>query len=251
MARVGEKRSIDSAIEADVRREWPASSPTGFMQLISGRTSGDLHRAAHIQLCLTRARDSAGEPLRTQVRREPDGNGYMAPWIDTDKCTSCDECIHLSTRRSSSTTIRKKAMIKNPLRADLTRTSVRAAERCTAGVIHPGLPKDHSEKDIEKLIARAEKYNSMMNGLSDATFRRQDLCPRDSSARVQGAETRGLPISQFPFAPLLIVPFSQHISANRPCPGRWLKEPMSSRGQCIWQSPMAFCPWRSMHPPRA
>jgi len=36
---------------------------------------------------------------------------------------------------------------------------VKAAEKCTAQVIHPGLPKDKSEKDIDKWIKRAEKYN--------------------------------------------------------------------------------------------
>jgi pyruvate-ferredoxin/flavodoxin oxidoreductase len=36
---------------------------------------------------------------------------------------------------------------------------VRAAEKCTAQVIHPGLPADRSEKDIDKLIKRAERFN--------------------------------------------------------------------------------------------
>ncbi len=52
----------------------------------------------------------------------------------------------------------KKAIIKNPQGGPY-KDLVKAAERCTAGVIHPGLPKDRSEKDVEKLIARAEKYN--------------------------------------------------------------------------------------------
>ena len=36
---------------------------------------------------------------------------------------------------------------------------VKAAERCTARVIHPGLPRDRSAKDIDKWIKRAEKFN--------------------------------------------------------------------------------------------
>ena len=36
---------------------------------------------------------------------------------------------------------------------------VKAAEKCTARVIHPGTPKDRTEKDIEKWIKRGEKYN--------------------------------------------------------------------------------------------
>jgi len=36
---------------------------------------------------------------------------------------------------------------------------VKAAERCTARVIHPGLPRKRTEKGIEKWIKRGEKYN--------------------------------------------------------------------------------------------
>ena len=36
---------------------------------------------------------------------------------------------------------------------------VKAAEKCTAGVIHPGLPKDRNAKDIDKWIKRGEKFN--------------------------------------------------------------------------------------------
>ena len=81
----------------------------------------------------------------------------MAPWIETDKCTSCDECIHLNPHIFAYNE-QRKATIKNPSGGPY-KDLVRAAERCTARVIHPGLPKDRSEKDIEKLIARAAKYN--------------------------------------------------------------------------------------------
>ena len=35
---------------------------------------------------------------------------------------------------------------------------VKAAERCTARVIHPGLPAER-DSGLEKWIARAQKYN--------------------------------------------------------------------------------------------
>ena len=52
----------------------------------------------------------------------------------------------------------KKAFIKDPAAGPF-KDLVRAAELCTARVIHPGQPKDRSEKNIDKLIARAKKYN--------------------------------------------------------------------------------------------
>ncbi len=82
---------------------------------------------------------------------------YMAPWIDTPQCTSCDECIRLNPNIFVYND-KKKAIIKNPQGGPY-KDLVKAAERCTAQIIHPGLPKDRSEKDIDKWIARAEKYN--------------------------------------------------------------------------------------------
>ena len=52
----------------------------------------------------------------------------------------------------------KKAYIKDPT-AGPYKDLVKSAERCTARVIHPGLPGDRSTKDIAKWIKRGEKYN--------------------------------------------------------------------------------------------
>jgi pyruvate-ferredoxin/flavodoxin oxidoreductase len=52
----------------------------------------------------------------------------------------------------------KKAFIQDPDAGPYSHL-VKAAERCTARVIHPGLPRDRSAKDIDKWIRRGEKYN--------------------------------------------------------------------------------------------
>ena len=52
----------------------------------------------------------------------------------------------------------KKAIIKDPNGGPF-EDFVKAAEKCTAGVIHPGLPAADAKGDLTKLIARAEKYN--------------------------------------------------------------------------------------------
>ena len=82
---------------------------------------------------------------------------YLAPWIDTPNCTSCDECIDINNKIFEYNA-EKKAVLKNP-EAGPFKDIVKAAERCTARVIHPGLPRNRSEKGIEKWIKRAEKYN--------------------------------------------------------------------------------------------
>jgi pyruvate-ferredoxin/flavodoxin oxidoreductase len=96
---------------------------------------------------------------------KPNGNGTpkaaatdaMAPWIETELCTSCDECTKLNPNIFAYNKD-KKAFIKNADGGpymDL----VKAAEKCTAGVIHPGLPADRNFADAEKWVKRGEKFN--------------------------------------------------------------------------------------------
>ena len=81
----------------------------------------------------------------------------LAPWIDSDQCTACDECIRINGKIFAYNA-GKKAYIQNPAGGPY-QDLVKAAEKCTARVIHPGLPRDRSAKDVAKWIARAEKYN--------------------------------------------------------------------------------------------
>jgi pyruvate-ferredoxin/flavodoxin oxidoreductase len=78
------------------------------------------------------------------------------PWIDQRLCTSCDECIAIN-KNLFSYNGNKKAVLKDP-KAGPYKDIVRAAEKCSSGAIHPGLPLDPGEKDVEKWIKRAEKY---------------------------------------------------------------------------------------------
>jgi len=81
----------------------------------------------------------------------------MAPWLETPECTACDECTKLNPAIFAYNE-NKKAYIKNPAGGPY-QDLVKAAEKCTARVIHPGLPADRSAKDIDKWIKRGEKFN--------------------------------------------------------------------------------------------
>jgi pyruvate-ferredoxin/flavodoxin oxidoreductase len=50
------------------------------------------------------------------------------------------------------------AYIKDP-RAGTFKQLVMAAETCAPGIIHPGDPLNPDEKDLDKLIKRAEPFN--------------------------------------------------------------------------------------------
>ncbi|MCH6202026.1 2-oxoacid:acceptor oxidoreductase family protein [Aquiflexum sp. LQ15W] len=142
----GTKELPKEDVESKVRAEVVSRIARGLMKM-----AGD---------------DGAGIMDLVQEEPKTNGNGApkaaaagdaMAPWIETELCTSCDECTKLNGNIFAYNKD-KKAFIKNADGGpymDL----VKAAEKCTAGVIHPGLPADRNFADAEKWIKRGEKFN--------------------------------------------------------------------------------------------
>jgi pyruvate-ferredoxin/flavodoxin oxidoreductase len=81
----------------------------------------------------------------------------IEPYIDTDRCTSCNECTNLNGKMFAYNAS-KQAYIKDP-KAGTFAQLVTAAERCPASLIHPGTPLNPKEKDLAKWVKRAEKFN--------------------------------------------------------------------------------------------
>ena len=77
-------------------------------------------------------------------------------WVESAECTACDECINIAPGVFAYNSD-GKVQITNPQGAAF-KDIVKAAEKCTAGSIHPGIPWDQNEKDLDKLIKRAEKF---------------------------------------------------------------------------------------------
>jgi pyruvate-ferredoxin/flavodoxin oxidoreductase len=81
---------------------------------------------------------------------------YEPVWIESPECTACDECTTIAPgifRYND----QKQAEVANP-KGGSYKDIVKSAEKCTAGCIHPGTPWNAGEKDLEKLMKRAEKY---------------------------------------------------------------------------------------------
>ena len=83
--------------------------------------------------------------------------GFESCWIETPECTACDECINLAPKTFAYNGD-KKAVVVNPKGAKFA-DIVKAAEKCTAGCIHPGTPWNPSEPGLDKLMTRAAKFN--------------------------------------------------------------------------------------------
>jgi ferredoxin len=100
------------------------------------------------------------KPAVTQVLEKSDipkaNTAKDKPYIDSAQCTACDECITIN-RNIFAYNGNKQAYIKNATGGPY-RDIVKAAEKCSVGIIHPGLPHDKTEKDLDKLMKRAEKY---------------------------------------------------------------------------------------------
>jgi pyruvate-ferredoxin/flavodoxin oxidoreductase len=132
-------------LESKIRQEVVSKMAQKLMKLAGGVTNGSLNLASD---------QSSSKPSEQPAA----SNGTsMAPWLDSDECTSCDECINLNPKIFQYDK-EKKAYIKDP-KGGPYKDLVLAAEKCTAQVIHPGLPANMSEKDIDKWIKRAEKFN--------------------------------------------------------------------------------------------
>jgi pyruvate-ferredoxin/flavodoxin oxidoreductase len=145
LAGVDKEEISRSEIETQVRQEVVGQIASGLMQMAGG--SGAFAAAIPV---------AGAAPAAAGAAPAAEGD-YLAPWIDTPNCTSCDECTKLNGKIFAYDA-NKKAYIKDPEGGPY-KDLVKAAEKCTARVIHPGLPRDRSAKDIDKWIKRGEKFN--------------------------------------------------------------------------------------------
>ena len=150
----GEAGPADPDVEAKVRQEVVGKLAAGLMQLVNGSAEA---LPVSMPALAAAAPAVAADPAAGAEAAAPAEDGYMAPWIDTEDCTACDECININPTMFKYNE-KKKAFIADPF-AGHYKDLVKAAEKCTAQVIHPGLPRNRDEKGMDKLIARAEKYN--------------------------------------------------------------------------------------------
>jgi pyruvate-ferredoxin/flavodoxin oxidoreductase len=91
------------------------------------------------------------------VEEEEEEGLVVEPYIETARCTSCNECININ-KKMFAYNEQKQAYIKDP-GAGTFAELVQASERCTAKIIHPGTPLNRRERDLDKWIERAKPFN--------------------------------------------------------------------------------------------
>ncbi len=133
-ARAGDENAVTERVRADLLAKISASLGLG---------GGDFTATANV---------GAGETA--QVAASGD---YEPVWIESPECTACDECINIAPKTFAYND-QKLAIVINP-KAGKFADIVKAAEKCTAACIHPGTPWNMGESGVDKLMARAAKFN--------------------------------------------------------------------------------------------
>ncbi len=137
-------------VEAMPGLEPPAATPTD-----AGAASGASVPAAAPAAGAAAAAPTAAPTPAASAPAAEQGLSLEA-WIETERCTTCDECTRLNGRLFAYND-KKQAYIKDP-KAGTFKDLVMAAEKCPAGIIHPGTPLNPKEKDLPKWLKRAERF---------------------------------------------------------------------------------------------
>ncbi len=98
----------------------------------------------------------AGETVVETISEEVEDEISELPWIETELCTTCDECTDINSKLFAYDD-KKLAYIKDPKGGSF-KDIVKAAELCPSHIIHPGMPQFPDEKNLDKLIVQAEPY---------------------------------------------------------------------------------------------
>ncbi len=99
----------------------------------------------------------AEAPAAAPAAEEEDEGLVMEPYIESARCTTCDECTKINNKMFAYNE-KKQAYIKDA-RAGTFKQLVQAAEKCSVRIIHPGTPLNPKEKDLDKWVKRAEPFN--------------------------------------------------------------------------------------------
>lgn len=88
--------------------------------------------------------------------REPEARDPYLPWIETPRCSTCNECTLINDQMFAYNENRQ-AYIADP-DAGTYAELVEAAENCQVSIIHPAKPRNPAEPGLDDLVKRAEVF---------------------------------------------------------------------------------------------
>jgi ferredoxin len=156
------------ALKSAMQKQYEKERSGDLQQAVTRMLYGLLNEQGNIEEVLTKL--SIEEPQQDIVEVElqnPAGDQQPAEkppsvikeeaWVETEDCTSCKDCVDALPAVFKYNDDRQ-AYVHNPKGGTFAEI-VKAAEKCPARCIHPGLPQNKEEASLDKWVKRAEKYN--------------------------------------------------------------------------------------------
>jgi len=146
------KQALDSA-----RNSWQQQQ-----SLSAGSNSAvsDTHSSTTVDVSDEAEEGQSRSNLPPTVESVPEEVSWASPddpWIETIRCTTCNECTQLNDRMFAYNED-KRAFIADS-KAGTYRELVEAAENCQVAIIHPGKPINPDEPNLDELMDRAQPFN--------------------------------------------------------------------------------------------
>lgn len=162
-----EIEALKSALQEQYEKERAGDIEKAIKRMIKGllNQEGDIESVlTEISSSEFKPFDKAGqdekppekEPLKEE-KEESTAVVHEEVWVESDECTSCRDCVD-ALPGVFKYNENKQAYVHNPKGGTFAQI-VKAAERCPARCIHPGMPQNKNEESLEKWIKRAEKFN--------------------------------------------------------------------------------------------
>jgi pyruvate-ferredoxin/flavodoxin oxidoreductase len=154
LLRASANDTVAQLLEKAEQWEGPAfTAPVGFD--LAGAPAANAAMATPVAEAVAEAPEEA--PVADVAEDDDEEDMGSEPYIDTIRCTSCDECTDMNNKMFAYNED-GLAYIKDPT-AGTFKQLVMAAEVCAPEIIHPGDPLNPDEKGLDKLIKRAEPFN--------------------------------------------------------------------------------------------
>lgn len=144
----GVQNSHAARLVEQERQAWEAAQAAAAPELAAAQAV-----TAPVAAPATPAPAAAPAPA---VEEAPAERSSDEPYIETPRCTSCNECIQINDKMFGYDA-NKQASIVNA-DAGTYRQLVEAAETCQVAIIHPGKPRNPDEPGLDELVKRAEPF---------------------------------------------------------------------------------------------
>ncbi len=165
-----EIESLKSALLEKYEKERSAFLEQAIFRMLNGM----LGEKGDIEMALTEMSQTELPPKKEEAKPEEKATVLQAEkpkaaekeeaapvieeaWVESEDCTSCQDCVDAlpSVFKYNKN---KQAYVHDPKGGTFAQI-VKAAEKCPARCIHPGVPQNKNEPSLEKWIKRAEKFN--------------------------------------------------------------------------------------------